>query len=310
MQKKENSFSHTYYNIKQYGKRYGVGKLIRVFYHYSFRVIKSLYIDVKQTQVNVNGYKLNLIPEDQGISKELLFFKTHEPVSTSLINSELRKGMVCLDIGANIGYYVLLESKAIGKDGRIIAIEPSPDNFKFLQKNIDGLNAKNIEAYNFAAGHTEGQIRFFLNERSNGCKALLENEEPPNRPGKVIQVPIRRLDSFIDEKKIDRIDFLRMDVEGFELYIIEGMKNALKKYKPIIQLELHKRQIGEEGTKKFFKIMKDLGYEVKNYIPRDLDVPLIGTMKDVKNYNIETLLQMLEGGRLPSYLMLILINKQ
>ena len=91
---------------------------------------------LQSSVVQVNGYKLSVIPNDTGISSELLMFKTHEPLTTKLISKKLTSGMICLDIGSNIGYYALLEHKLVGKEGKVIAIEPSPLNFQYLQKNI------------------------------------------------------------------------------------------------------------------------------------------------------------------------------
>jgi hypothetical protein len=100
-----------------------------------------------------------------------------------------------------------------------------------------------------------------------------------------------------------------MDAEGYELHILRGLKKTLEKFKPIISLELHKRQLGIEGTKQFFKLMKDLDYEVESYVPRELDIPLIGTMNDVKKTTIDQLLEMIENEKVGSYLMLNLINR-
>ena len=60
------------------------------------------------------------------------------------------------------------------------------------------------------------------------------------------------------------------------------MKNTIKKSKPIIQIEVHKSIMGAETTKKWLIELKNEGYELKSYIPRELDAPLIGTMNDIK----------------------------
>ena len=117
------------------------------------------------------------------------------------------------------------------------------------------------------------------------------------------------MDTLVEELNLNSVDFVRMDAEGYELHILRGLKKTLDKFKPIISLELHKRQLGIEGTKQFFKLMKDLDYEVESYVPRELDVPLIGTMNDVKKTSIDQLLEMIENGKVGSYLMLNLINR-
>ena len=301
------SIGHAIFFVKQYKKRYGFSKAFRVLIHYGYILVKK--IKPKSNILEINGYKMKVMKGDPGISQELQTFGTHEPLSTKLISDLLKKGMTCLDIGANIGYYVLLESKIVGNEGEIIAIEPSPPNYNCIKENLELENTSNVKAYNFAAGDTEGEIRFFVNKRSNGCKVLLENEKPPNRPGTIIKVPVRKMDIFLNELKIKKIDFVRMDVEGYELNIFEGMENVIKKSKPIVQLEVHKGRMGIENTKKFFQFFKNNGYKVNSYHQRDLDLPIIGTPNDVKKYDLDELMKMLETKSLPNYFNLTLVSK-
>ena len=103
-------------------------------------------------------------------------FKTHEPLTTKLLSKELKKGMTCLDVGGNIGYYTLLESNIVGNDGKVIAIEPSPPNFKHLKKNLSIQDAKNVDAYNFAAGDVDGEVNFLVYRESNGSFTIPDGE--------------------------------------------------------------------------------------------------------------------------------------
>ena len=117
------------------------------------------------------------------------------------------------------------------------------------------------------------------------------------------------MDNFLDELQIKKIDFVRMDVEGYELNIFEGMKNVIKKSKPIVQLEVHKGRMGIDNTKKFFEFFQNNNYKVNSYHQRDLDLPIIGTSSDVKNYDLDELIKMLETKSLPNYFKLTLVSK-
>ena len=99
-----------------------------------------------------------------------------------------------------------------------------------------------------------------------------------------------------------------MDVEGYEYHIFQGMKNTIKQSKPIIQIELHKSIMGVETTKKLLEELKNEGYELKSYVPREIDTPMIGSMSDVKNYTLSELIELVENGNLPSFFMLNLQN--
>lgn len=300
--------SHAVWNIKRYRKLYGITKAFRVVLHYAYVAMKKS--EQKKSGdliVDVNGYKLQVIPGDLGISSELLMFKTHEPLTTKLLSKELKKGMVCLDVGGNIGYYTLFESNIVGENGKVIAIEPSPPNFQHLKKNLEIQNTENVDAYNFAAGDKDGEINFLVYEESNGSFTIPDGETT-DLPGELIKVQAKRLDTFLDELKQDHVDFVRMDVEGYESHIIGGMTNTIKKSKPMFQIEVHASIMGKEGTKKFLKTFQDFGYEAKYYVPRDIDLPIIGTMGDVKYHSIDTLLEMLENDTLSHFFNLCLEN--
>ena len=167
-----------------------------------------------------------------------------------------------MDVGSNIGYYVCLESKIIGKEGKIIAIEPSPLNFKYLQKNVDLQEKSNIELYNFACGDKDGEISFSVSNRSNWSRVVSDEliDAPPDTIIETVTIPIKKIDSFIDEKSIEKLDFVRMDVEGYEKNILQGMKKSLQKFKPLIQLEMHLFIMGEDATRSLFVFFSNLGY--------------------------------------------------
>ncbi len=307
---KVGSIRKAFLSFNQYRSRYGFDVAFRVFRHIAYRAIKNYRINPNESMITVNGCKMKMIPNDPGISTELSIFKSHEPINTQIISRILKKGMTCLDIGGNIGYYVLLERQLVGDEGRIIAFEPSPRNYNYLKKNIQLQNVTNISAYNFACGDKDGNATFFINKKSNGCKVIAEGVIPPDQSlGTLSEVPVRILDPFIEELKLDRVDFIRMDAEGYELHIFKGLKKTLEKFKPIISIELHRRQLGLEGTKEFFKLMKELDYEVESNVPRELDIPIIGTMSYVKKPTLDELLDMTEKGKIVSYLMLNLVNR-
>ena len=308
--RKSGKISHVVWNVKQYKKNYGVVKAIRVLLHYGVVATKKIkQKNSNQLIVDVNEYKLEVIPGDLGISSELIMFKTHEPLTTKLLSKELKKGMICLDVGGNIGYYTLFESKIVGKDGKVIAIEPSPPNFQHLKKNLEIQDSANVDAYNFAAGDIDGDVNFLIYRESNGSFTIPDGETT-DLPGELIKVKAKRLDTFLDELNIDHVDFVRMDVEGYESHIIDGMVNTIKKSKPMFQIEVHVTLLGIDGTKKFLKKFQDYGYEAKYYVPRDIDLPIIGTMDDVKYHTIDTLLKMLDDNTISHFFNLCLKRKE
>lgn len=296
-------------SIKSYYKKYGLNKSFRAVYHFAYQKMRKYQIDVlKQREVSVHGTKMITMENDPlGTSAELAIFSSHEPITTKLISKYLRKNSVCLDIGGNIGYYALLEKKIIGKNGRIIVIEPSPENFKILKKNLKLEDNSTDLALNIAAGDKDGSIKFLLYKNAGNSSMIVPEGMESKYPGQTIDVPIKKIDTIVDELKLEKLDFVRMDSEGYEYNILQGMKETLKKFRPIIQLEFHKGIMGESKTRNFFEIMKELKYDSKYFIPRDLDVPFIGTEKDITEYSVDELLKQLDNKSIRTLFMLTLI---
>lgn len=310
-QKSKGYFSYAGF-IPMFLKNYGVGPTIRACYYFNYRRLKQPSLKLKTKQiVNANGYKMYVIPDDPGISSELRIFGTHEPLTTELTLQELKQDMVCLDIGSNIGYYALLESKAVGKNGKVIAIEPSPKNFEYLKQNIELHDIKNIQAYNFAVGDNDNEIKFVISKLSNLCY-VPSDEESISESAEVIKIPLKRIDTFVLEKKIDRIDFIRMDVEGYEVKLFEGMWDTLRKYKPLIQMEFHKGLLNSHDALEFLIKLKKAGYEVKHFVPKELDRAIIGKITEIPKLHkkIDEIINMIKKNQIGDVFILFLENKK
>jgi FkbM family methyltransferase len=298
---------HALYVRDYFSRYYGVSKILRGILFFNYRMFRgSLSNLTKEHAIKVNGYTLLTIPNDQGISAELLIFKTHEPLTTELLKKELKKGMVCFDVGSNIGYYALLERKVVGSEGRVVAIEPSPLTFSYLKKNICRNGLYDIETFRFGLSNSDKEVHFLMDASSNWSRVV--DGDNCFLKGTILKVPARSLDSFTAQYHFDRLDFLRMDVEGHELHIFNGGWHTIERFKPNLLMEIHKPQMGLKGTVNFLQSLKSAGYNVKYYIPRELNEPLIGDTKDIQEIDITQLIEKLIEGLLPDYFHLYLIN--
>jgi len=287
----------------------GIKKICKAIIFYAYDNIKRKNLDLSQERViSIFDNKLKTISQDKGISSELIIHKIHEPLTTSLIIKKLTKGMHCIDIGSNIGYYAILESSKIGDNGTVWSIEPSPQNFETLTKNIILNQRKNIKCYNIAIGDENGKIDFVISEKSNWSKIKNKIDHIENGD-KIIQVDIMTLDSFSQKNEIKKVDLLRMDVEGYERNIIEGSINFLEKFKPILMIEVHKMIMGNNRTNQFLEKLQKMNYECEYFIPRIFDVPIIADLKDIKNKSIDELLRINKKYGLPDTFQLVLYHK-
>jgi len=279
------------YYANWYKKRNNSLKIPLLFCHYFYKTIREYTTSTKKTIVNVNDYKMKIIPQDQGISQELLMFKTHEPLVTKIIKQQVKKGMICFEIGCNLGYYAILESKLVGKNGQIIAFEPSPINYEHFKYNVSLNNISNIQSYNYAIGDLDTTIDFLVSERSNCSRIAVVNS--PHSEGKLISVPLMKLDTFTEKHCPESIDLMRMDIEGYEYNAYNGMSKTIKQFKPDLLIETHLTLMGVKKTTQFLNKLKNDGYEIKYYIPRLAELPWLASMKDVEEMEINKLIKSL-----------------
>jgi len=208
---------------------------------------------------NIQDSKMVVNLNDEGLARDLVLSNIREPFSTETMRKELRKGNVVIDIGANIGYYALMESRLVGNKGKIYAIEPVPKNFKLLSYNVKLNNYKNIKLFNLAIGEKRKKEKMHISTHHNRCSMIDDGSKFIGS----IMVKTETLDNFIEGKKWP--DLIRMDTEGYEYEIIQGMKKILKTEKPLkIFIEIHPTIIKKKKTIKLLTTLKEAGFQVKS----------------------------------------------
>jgi FkbM family methyltransferase len=242
---------------------------------------------VKESPVAmVNGMQMYLISRDPSLSRELSIYGVHEPASTTLLKGFIHMGMTALDIGANIGYYALLQSRLVGECGKVLAIEPALPNYELLLRNIELNHVKNITIFpRCAIGDADSTAKLYLGGAGN-WHSLTVN---PDNISSYVEVPLRKLDSLLSELAPEPIDFIRMDIEGYELQAIKGMRNTLEKFKPRMMIELHYDLAGSAGINEMLLSLDALGYRVAYILDRDQDWPCLRQPEIRQNISIHEL---------------------
>ena len=138
----------------------------------------------------------------------------------------LKQGMVVLDVGANTGCFTVLASKLVGASGKVVALEPIGDNFRCLEKTIEANNLANATPLQFAVGDGDGELEIMLAEPSGQHSAVLE------RGRETVRVPVRTLDSLVAELGLERVDFIKVDVEGMEPEVLRGARETIRRFRP------------------------------------------------------------------------------
>jgi FkbM family methyltransferase len=181
------------------------------------------------------------------------------------------KGWIVADIGAYIGLFSLYASKNVSNNGLIISFEPNPLAYYWLVNNIKLNRAKNIIASPLALGNTLNEMHLYVAKENIGASSLIIDHITQNPAGRYtiaaeFAVPMITFDYFLknSEKLIGRdikvLDLVKIDVEGYELKVLEGSKNALKQriVKRFV-IEVHKDQV---STKEIIGYLKNYSFHI------------------------------------------------
>ena len=196
----------------------------------------------------VNVFGNQMILGDKGpLSMELSIYGIWEPIETDFVRNTIKNNEVVLDIGANIGYYTLILAKLVGDGGQVFCFEPEPNNFQKLKKNIEKNKYQNVVCENIAISNKNGEIQLYLSERSIGQHKIYNSDAVSE---KSITVKTSSLDNYFKNNKLrEKISFIKIDIEGAEFFVLDGMQTILKNNKKLkILLEFDPNQIKDSGT--------------------------------------------------------------
>jgi len=234
------------------------------------RIVK--YSNPYPPLIELFGIKFYLDPEDTGISVQLALDGIHEPILSNLMRSLVQEGMIIVDVGANIGYFALMEALLVGPTGKVIAFEPYPSSFNFLKYNIKVNNVRNIIARNFAIGDSNGRSLLYVFKQRNWNSMIPSGREFAS----TIEVDVKILDDELEEES--KIDIIRIDAEGYECTIIDGMKKILTHDKPLLIVEVHCTLIQFEDIMAFLNKVKGIGYVTKHAFHHDRELIFMGQL--------------------------------
>lgn len=218
----------------------------------SFNVLhqlQGLLIDGEAAGVEIRADELHVITheglrmvwhtEDVRSAPNIIMTQSqYEPADAPFLLAAARHSNVILDVGANAGYYALRFAHQGGPNCRVHAFEPVPSTFLRLSRNIEiNQMTDRIVAHPFGFSRDSRSATIYLPAFSGNSAASLRDLHPSERSEK-IEVPLRRLDDFCKELQPERIDLIKIDVEGAELSVLQGGLQALRTYRPVIFMEL------------------------------------------------------------------------
>lgn len=244
---------------------------------------RFLLASFRPSSVRIDGHRIFLDPKD---SLRLSIFP-YEPLITELVKREVKKNDIVLDIGANIGYYTLLFARLVGPKGKVFAFEPDPDNFALLKKNVLVNGYRNTVLVQKAVSNETGRTRLYLSPHTKTYHRIYNSHTDRES----IEVEVVTLADYFKDQKT-KIDFIKIDTEGAEGAILEGMLPLLEKNDSVkIVTEFWPPGLEKFGTEpeEFLKLLSEHSFRLHRINERE---------KKIEPVSIP---ELLEDNRLFSY---------
>lgn len=170
-------------------------------------------------------------------------------------------GCIAIDIGTNIGEVLLNLARRVGPTGRAIGFEPNPATYALCVENLALNSGLPAEVHPVALGESEGELALGRPCASNsGSDRIMAGGRDS------VAVPVTTLDDFATQASLEGVDLVKIDVEGFELHVLNGAREVLQRFKPVLFVELSDANLREQGASasELLRWIEDHGYTSRN----------------------------------------------
>ena len=208
--------------------------------------------------IPMQSYFLASDKHDIAVSSPLAI-GSYETQLQRFYSERLKPGMTFLDIGANIGLYTMLAAERVGAEGHVISFEPNSENCRLILLGMEKNGFKNVSIFPLALSDENGYAYYTNYIGSNG--GFRSDTERLLSDPSCIVIPVARLNDLVKEK----VDFIKIDVEGAEGLVVEGAKMLIERYRPIITSEFSMEmlpRVSRISCREYLGYFKNIGYDV------------------------------------------------
>lgn len=189
---------------------------------------------------------------------------TFEPLETSFIARFIKEGAIVVDIGANFGWYTTHAADQVGEFGKVHSFEPIPETFELLKSNIERNGfAERVVVNNAAVGAANERATFHIPIRMGAGSPFASLKKQTWGRYREINVNVRVLDDYLNDAGVEQVEFLKCDVEGAEMLVLQGLSKFLTNGRvKLLMLELVERSLEKFGysRKAVLELMQSSGY--------------------------------------------------
>jgi FkbM family methyltransferase len=152
----------------------------------------------------------------------------------------VRKGDIVLDCGASVGVFTR-RALAQGAES-VVAIEPAPENLECLRRNLSAeIAAGSVTIVPKGVWSTEGVLSFFVDKENSAGDHFVDSPKPDEKPG-ILRLPVTTIDRLVQELGLQRVDFIKMDIEGSEQQALTGAAVTLNRHRPRLSISTYHRE--------------------------------------------------------------------
>lgn len=179
----------------------------------------------------------------------------------------LEEGMTVVDGGAYYGEFALYASRCVGKTGRVLVLEPDAGNLRRAEEYFafNGGKPENVELIPAGIWKNDGVLRFAGGLEA--CSTLLDAGQPVPPGAQIVDVPVESLNSLVKRYGLKRLDYLKFDIEGAEVEVIESAGDIIQRFKPRFSIASYHRREGKPSSETLEPMFRNYGYAVATGFP-------------------------------------------
>ena len=202
-------------------------------------VVKTVRFFFKDKVVTIRNGPARKLKRKFGLGSKPKLTLTKEEKFVMGLNFE---GKTVFDIGAYIGIFTLFFARSVGESGTVVAFEPNPKNFEELRFNVELNGFENVTAIPIGVGNEPKKLGLVVSQTRPSRSTFNENRQKQilnGRDAEVVDTEVDSLDRQMQLRKLPKPDFVKIDVEGFEMEVLKGMTWIISHYKPKLFIEIH-----------------------------------------------------------------------
>ncbi|MGO9209711.1 MAG: FkbM family methyltransferase [Terriglobales bacterium] len=217
----------------------------------------------------LEGLRLRLLPRNE-ISRAIFVTGRYEPNEFCWLSRVLKPGMTFVDVGANMGLYSLFAARRVTAQGQVLAVEPSSRECEILEGNIKSNALQNVRTVKAAVSNRRGKADLLVAPLRNSGHNTLGRFGYGTTAERTEPVPTERLDDILQTVGFDRVDVIKMDVEGAEMLALRGATETLRRFHPLLLLEVSDRTLQHQSSssREVLDFLVREGYRFYGFDPR------------------------------------------